>query len=437
MSSFSSPTTAAARRVIVIQDGARLHYAIPLAFQHAGMLERMYTTWYSQSWSFDRALAHVVKWLNRPLGQKMLDRYALGLDYRKVVSLRGLVWQERAARKRLPPQQFYEWVSEQFASRVRQRGWGRADTLFGFIRNIHPDLCRVAKESGLQTLGDQMCSPGKVQLAEAQLQQERFGEWSNIPVQKPEDFSIPYEQATQFEQATWKHLDHITCASTYVRDGLLQQGIEAERLSVLPYPIDASKFQVRDRRGRAGGGGPIVVGFVGAVGLLKGAPYFVEVARRLAGRNIRFVMVGGLDLSESILPEMRKHVELIGLVPRSDVRQWLEKFDIYFFPSTCEGSAGSVMEAMATGLPIVTSPNSGSIVEHGVSGYVHAYSDVEAFAEAIERLAGNADERHAMGQAGRAAAEKCSIASYSEQWKGLLSRLKFSAPPPSGENVRP
>jgi len=161
----------------------------------------------------------------------------------------------------------------------------------------------------------------------------------------------------------------------------------------------------------------------------------VEVAHRLAGRNIRFVMVGAVSLAESILPEVRKYVELVGPVPRSNVREWMDKFDIYFFPSTCEGSAGSVMEAMASGLPIVTSPNSGSNVEHGVSGYIHAYSDVEAFASAIERLAGNADERHAMGQAGRATAEKSSISFRSQQWKELLTRLKCPTELPSGKNL--
>jgi len=414
------------RRVIVIQDGARLHYAIPLAFQHAGFLEQVYTTWYSSPRSFDRTLAHLIKCFNKPLGQKMLDRYAPNLDVRKVLSLRALEWQRCLARKRFSSQRdVFIWLSEQFSKRVQRRGWGQADTLFGFIRNIHPDLCKAAQDAGLQTIGDQMIAPSEIEESEELLQLNRFPEWSIFSRQNPEESFISFEQKTR------KHLDHFTCASTYVRDGMIQQGVEAERISVLPYPIDAKEFKVCDRRGRE----TITVGFVGAVGLRKGAPYFVEVARRLAGRNIRFVMVGPLHLPESILPDVCKHVELVGPVPRSDVRKWLDKFDVYFFPSTCEGSAGSVMEAMATGLPIVTSPNSGSIVEHGVSGYVHAYSDVESFAGAIERLAIHASERQAIGQAGRAAVEKCSIESYSQQCQELLSRLKFSVYPPSREDV--
>ena len=336
------------------------------------------------------AIAKAVRLFNGPLGQRMLDHHAPGLDFSKVVQFRSLIWNERRMRRSFRTDQaFYGWASEQFARRIRSRGWGRSDVLFGFIRNIHPELCRAAREAGLQTIADQMIAPYEIEVAEELLQRERFPGWSEKSL--PDDA----ESCTQIERATWDQLDHITCALPYVREGLVQQGIQADRISIFPYPIEASEFPLHDRRGREG---PMVVGFVGAVGLRKGSPYFVEVARRLNSKKIRFVMVGPVHLSPSVLPDIRRHVEIIGPVPRSEVRRWLEKFDVYFFPSTCEGSAGSVMEAMATGLPIVTSPNAGSIIDHGKNGYIHPYTQTDLFAAAIERLATHPQERLDMGR---------------------------------------
>jgi len=83
----------------------------------------------------------------------------------------------------------------------------------------------------------------------------------------------------------------------------------------------------------------VLVGFVGAVGLRKGAPYFLEVARRSRGSTVRFVMVGPVQLPEAAIKRMSESVELVGRVPRNQAVAWLLKFDMLLFPSTCEGSA--------------------------------------------------------------------------------------------------
>ena len=407
-------------QVMVVQDGARLHYAIPLAFQHADVLDRIFASWYSNPGSLSWLLAKTIRLFNSSLGQKMLDRYAPGLDSSKMVQFRSLAWTERRNRRLIKSDRaFYALASEQFARRIRTHGWGDANAIFGFIRNIHPDLCHAARQAGLLTIADQMIAPYEIELAEELLQRQRFPNWSESPLPDAA------ESWTPFERTTWDQLDHISCASPYVRDGLIQQGIQPNRISVLPYPIEASQFPQNDRCRRAG---PLVVGFVGAVGLRKGAPYFVEVARRMNSKAIRFVMIGSVHLSPSVLPDVRRYVEIIGPVPRSEVRDWLQKFDLYFFPSTCEGSAGSIMEAMASGLPVVTSPNAGSIIEHGRSGFIHPYSDIDSLAASVAQLASHSDLRLQMGRASRLAAEACSIQSYSLQWKTLLSKLSLRSP---------
>ena len=135
----------------------------------------------------------------------------------------------------------------------------------------------------------------------------------------------------------------------------------------------------------------------------------------LATVRVRFVMVGPVLLDNRIMYHNKGPVEIMGTVPRIDVKRWLECFDIFFFPSTCEGSAGSVNEAMASALPVVTTPNSGSTVRDGVEGFLVPYDDVEAACERVERLVNDGDLRKSMGEAGRIRNKLFDLSWYSQE----------------------
>ena len=221
------------------------------------------------------------------------------------------------------------------------------------------------------------------------------------------------------ELETWSALDQITCPSSYVRNGLVRQGVDPSRITVLPYPSPA---QVASVLPGAPSAGPVTVGFVGTVGLRKGAPYFVEVARRFDRRSVKFVMVGAIHLSGEGAARARQSVHLTGPVARSAVREWLARFDLFYFPSTCEGSAGAVMEAMAAGLPVITAPNSGSVVRDGQDGYIVPYDDLDQ-AEARIAAWGTCDLRRHFGEAARRRAAGYSLDWYSAQLANLLIQL--------------
>ena len=156
-----------------------------------------------------------------------------------------------------------------------------ANSLMGFVRNIHPQLCERWRAAGLTIIADQIIAPAAEEQRQSQLQRERFAGWQD---EAPEE----YAAIARFERLTWSHLHHITCASAYVKQGLVAEGIPQEQISVLPYPFDMAWTDKATRTAKT----PITVGFVGAVGLRKGAPYFLEVARRMACQQLRFVMVG-------------------------------------------------------------------------------------------------------------------------------------------------
>ena len=405
-------------RVAVMHDGARRRYAVPRALHRAGMLERMYAGWFVTPGSLEERLAGLVGRVRPDFGKRLGGRRCDDLDPARVIRNRLLPLRVAMGRRRCKTvQEFFMWEAETIGRWIQREGFGAANALFGFILSTPPSLCHAARAAGLKTTGDQIIAPVAVQLHETREQARRFPGWAEE--REVENLALMGD----FERRTWEAMDQITCMSEYVREGLIAQGVPPERVTLIEYPFDAGAFPAADRSGRDPGG-PVTVGFVGEVGLRKGAPYFFEVARRFDPRRVRFVMVGPVNLNADKLAAHKGNVEVVGAVPRPQVRDWMGKFDLYYFPTTCEGSAGSVMEAMASGMPVVTTRNSGTVARDGVEGFVlPTYDDVGRFTDCITRLVDDRDLRLRMGAAARRRAETFNLDWYSRELGGFYRKL--------------
>src|SRR5688500_3343114 len=250
-------------RVAMLQDAARLHYAIPLAMQRFGVLERMYTDLFITRRSPMRAAIKMLKWAKPGLARQLAGRRCDELDPRRV---RSNPWITLRYHKRFPsppiPASFWIWSCQQIGDWVMRQGFGKANALMGFVNSIDPRLLRHAKEQGLSTIGDQMIAPIATELAEAESQVRRWPGWE--PSYSLDELS----KLEPFQFETWEALDHFSCASEYVKQGLISEGISSDRVTVIPYPINSREMAFVDRSKRDG---ILTVGFVGAVSLRKGA----------------------------------------------------------------------------------------------------------------------------------------------------------------------
>jgi glycosyltransferase involved in cell wall biosynthesis len=403
-------------RVAVLQDGARLHYALPIALHRAGLLERVFIEFFAAPDSAESAMVQVVRKIRPGLAQRMSQRYTAELPPHRVIRNPWSLLPQQLARIASGHAEVFARRCTDIVGRwVRRHGLGDANVLMGFVRNIDPLLCRFARRRGLAVVADQMIAPASVQNREQSLQLERWPNWEH-----PGEIS----GVRDLEHQTWKWSSHLTAASDYVKAGLVQEGIGPERISVLPYPVAAGWYQPVDRPANRM---PITVGFVGTVNLRKGVPYFFEVARRLPETEFRFQMVGPIELEEKAVAQHRGAVELTGRKSRQDAARMLDQFDLFFYPSTCEGSAGSVMEAMMAGLPVICSPNTGSVVRDGIDGFIVPYDDVDSAVDKIAQLAANPDRRLEMGRSARARALSFDVDEYSRMLVALFEQL-FARP---------
>ncbi len=117
---------------------------------------------------------------------------------------------------------------------------------------------------------------------------------------------------------------------------------------------------------------------------------------------------------------MREHPECKGLtflgrVPRWEIAAEFSSADVYALPSLAEGSAVSTYQALALGIPVVTTQAAGSVVRDGVDGYIVPERDAESLAEAIARIAEDRARREEFSANARRRVADYTWARYSER----------------------
>ncbi|MBM3541772.1 MAG: glycosyltransferase, partial [Alphaproteobacteria bacterium] len=129
---------------------------------------------------------------------------------------------------------------------------------------------------------------------------------------------------------------------------------------------------------------------------------FQEKTRRLALPNAELVLAGRIIGSGRGLRPYRDLFRHIPHVPHGEVHALYQDADLFVFPSLHEGSAFANLEAMASGLPVITTLRAGSIVRDGEDGYIVPIRNVDALMARIERLYRDKALRDAMGTSARA-----------------------------------
>lgn len=191
----------------------------------------------------------------------------------------------------------------------------------------------------------------------------------------------------ELEREECQLADIIICPSDFVAVEFAALGVPPEKIQIVPYGVEVADFAVS--RSPWDGRRPLRLLFAGGVTLRKGVQYLHQALALLNGRQVEARFLGPISLSPDAQGHLRKVAELSGQVPRSEVMRHYGWADLFVFPSICEGSATVTYEAMAAGLPVITTPNAGSVVRDDIDGFIVPIRDSEAIAEKIEVLARN------------------------------------------------
>ena len=200
--------------------------------------------------------------------------------------------------------------------------------------------------------------------------------------------------------------------------------------------VDTEVFRPSPRTDRA----VVTVTMVARLIRDKGVEEYVEAARRIRaelGSGVRFWLVGSPDpgnprsMPEEWVSAVRREGVVDVLGEREDIPEILSATDVYCLPSYREGLPMSVLEAMASGLPVVTTdvPGCRETTEDGVNGWRVPPGDLGRLVDALRRLIADADRREVFGAESRKKAEKeFSVARVVRQHLELYDRVVAGMP---------
>ena len=190
----------------------------------------------------------------------------------------------------------------------------------------------------------------------------------------------------------------------------VKRSFKPKRVEYIPgVGLDTRKFggAIIDRRAKRQEIGvpndAILLFSVGELGSRKNHETAIRALSKLNNDNIYYVICGQGDLHQylknlSYELGISDRVFLLGF--RSDISELCKSSDIYVFPSQREGLGIAALEGMASGLPLISSYINGvrDYTEDGETGFCLEPFDVDGFAEAMDKLAGDAKLRQKMGK---------------------------------------
>lgn len=401
-------------RFTVLQPGARMHYAVPTLLARSGLLRHFYT-----DAAGNIGLTGVVgkllpSWACPPRVKRLLARkIPKEISAERVTTAQYLVLRDIVLR-RLPPNRGWsetavDWLRQEMIA----EDFRGANALY-CLDNSDLEMIREAKERGLAVAYEQIIAPhvGRI------LREER----ARFPGPELQEAEEAVEEGIRRDKAVWNLADVVLAPSEFVREAMIALGADPSRVKLVPYGLPERWY------GAPSEPIPGRVLFVGSVGLRKGNHYLAQACALLKERGVKadFRVVGRYD-PRTVATPLFAGPNYVGLVGRDQIHHEFAQADVFAFPTIAEGFALVHLEAMAYGVPVVTTPNCGPAVRDGQDGYIIPTRDPVALADRIERIISDRALRKRLGDSAK---ERSAEYSWTNYRRRLISVVEQMQPAP-------
>lgn len=368
-------------------------------------------------------------WYLKPLPSKLKQRITTELTRRiwippQGIPLRTHPWQETlrmllvktklSQSLGLGHQGPIDWVYTGLDRHVAQHHLQNIDAIYAYEDGAATTF-QAAKQHGILCLYDLPISFYKtsqhIQLEECQ----RFPELTPA-------LQAAHEPAWKIER---KHqevelADHIFVPSSFVKRSLLEVGVLPEKITVNPFGAPINYFQPQPKPDSC-----FRALFAGRVGPRKGVHYLLQAWQHLKLPQAELLLVG---INEFPLGWLDRYIELfhyVSSIPHKQLNQYYSAASVMVLPSLVEGMALVLLEAMACGIPVITTPNAGGsdIITDGVEGFIIPIRDVAALQEKLEWCHRHPQELAEMGKAARRKAEQLTWELYRQRLANQVRSL--------------
>lgn len=218
----------------------------------------------------------------------------------------------------------------------------------------------------------------------------------------------------------------VVCVSTKNMDESVTCGLAVkEKCQVFPNAIDDSMFHHLDKsKCREELGFPqddFIVAFVGRFYNRKGVNRVSDAIKALSDPHIKSIFIGTNTPGETMQPNC-EGILFKGKLPHDEIPLYLNAADVFVLPSLAEGCSNSIVEAMACGLPVISSdlPFNYDILNEGNSILINP-NDIDAIANAIKKLKDDENKRREMSECALKTASNLTI---TQRTKNIIEFIK-------------
>jgi starch synthase len=198
--------------------------------------------------------------------------------------------------------------------------------------------------------------------------------------------------------AEYEESHGVTVPSQFAKRSFLAHGIPENRIFVCPYGVDLSEFRKGEKRDTK-----FRVIFVGQITIRKGIGHLLRAVEPLVKSNrMELWLVGQIDGAvRPILDRYPGVFEYKGVSPRKDLWQLYSQASVLVLPSVEEGFGLVQAQAMACGVPVIATENTGAedLFTNGVEGFIVPARSPGAIREKLEWMMDNPEARDTMGAA--------------------------------------
>jgi starch synthase len=215
--------------------------------------------------------------------------------------------------------------------------------------------------------------------------------------------------------------DAILCASEFTKQSLIDMGVEAEKIFVEPYGVDQSVFEPSADKFEN-----FSVIWASSYTQTKGIGYLLEALARKPVPGIELVLAGYPYGTDAVaLYEDRVRVRRLGHLTRQELGRIMGRCHVHVFPTLVEGFGRNIIEAMAAGLPVITTRHCAGpdLIEDGVTGFIIPIRDVDAI---CEKLAWIHDHPQEAAEMGRRACERVRTLTQADYRRRFADRIQYT-----------
>ena len=234
----------------------------------------------------------------------------------------------------------------------------------------------------------------------------------DVPGFQPYDLALFHRLLGPCIGLLWRHAAAVVANSAGLRD-LARRSAPAQAVRVIPNGVDAQTFHPAAENERPSGGRVRLL-FVGRVVFQKGLDVLLRALAALpAGLAWELEIIGDGEQRATLTAEaarlgLAERITFAGWCDRAGIAERYRAADVFVFPSRDEGMPNVVLEAMASGLPIVATAIAGSedLVREGENGHLVPPDDAASLTAALARLLADPAGCRALGRASRAIVER-------------------------------